>query len=333
MHPSLLLPVLCLGIASAAPPVDGGLDAQWSQWKTTHGKHYGKNEEGWRRAVWEKNLKMIDKHNQEHDLGNHSFSMAMNAFGDMTNEEFQQVMNCLQKQKYRKGKVFPEPPLAEIPPSVDWREKGCVTAVKDQGLCGSCWAFSATGALEGQMFWKTSKLVPLSEQNLVDCSRPQGNKGCNGGLMDNAFQYVFDNRGLDSEQSYPYHGMDEPCKYKPEYSAANDTGFYDVPAQEKVLKVTVAKVGPVSVGIDSRWETFQFYKEGIYYDPRCSSKDLGHAVLVVGYGFDGAESDDYKYWIVKNSWGPSWGMDGYIKMARDRNNHCGIASMASYPIV
>ncbi|XP_032978027.1 cathepsin L1 isoform X2 [Rhinolophus ferrumequinum] len=291
------------------------------------------NEEGWRRAVWEKNMKMIELHNQEYSQGKQSFTMAMNAFGDMTSEEFRQVMNGLQYQKHRKGKVFREPPLAEIPPSVDWREKGYVTPVKDQGQCGSCWAFSATGALEGQMFRKTGKLVSLSEQNLVDCSRSQGNEGCDGGLMDNAFQYVKENRGLDSEESYPYHAKDESCKYKPEFSAANDTGFVDIHKREKALMKAVASVGPISVGIDASYSSFQFYKKGIYYEPKCSSEDLDHGVLVVGYGFEGAELDNNKYWIVKNSWGTEWGMDGYIKMAKDRKNNCGIATAASYPVV
>ncbi|XP_058421403.1 procathepsin L isoform X3 [Diceros bicornis minor] len=204
MNPSLFLAALCLGIASAAPKHDHILDAQWSQWKATHRRLYGVNEEGWRRAVWEKNMKMIELHNWEYSQGKHGFTMAMNAFGDMTNEEFRQVMNGFQNQKHKKGKMFLEPLFLEVPKSVDWREKGYVTPVKNQGQCGSCWAFSATGALEGQTFRKTGRLVSLSEQNLVDCSRAQGNQGCNGGLMDNAFQYVKDNGGLDSEESYPY---------------------------------------------------------------------------------------------------------------------------------
>lgn len=278
-------------------------------------------------------MKMIELHNQEYSQGKQTFTMAMNAFGDMTNEEFRQVMNGFQHQKHRKGKVFQEPPWAEIPPSVDWRKKGYVTPVKDQGECGSCWAFSATGALEGQMFRKTGKLVSLSEQNLVDCSRSQGNEGCNGGLMDNAFQYVKENGGLDSEESYPYHAKDESCKYKPEFSAANDTGFVDIHKRERSLMKAVAIVGPISVGIDASYSSFQFYKKGIYYEPKCSSEDLDHGVLVVGYGFEGEELDNNKYWIVKNSWGTEWGMHGYIKMAKDRNNNCGIATAASYPVV
>ncbi|XP_062965923.1 procathepsin L-like [Cynocephalus volans] len=200
------------------------------------------------------------------------------------------------------------------------------------GECGSCWAFSATGSLEGQMFRKTGKLVSLSEQNLLDCSRPHGNFGCSGGLMDNAFQYVKDNGGLVTEESYPYEAENEVYKQKPEHSVANDTGFLKIPCKKALMKV-MAAVGPISVAVDTSHDSFKFYKEGIYFEPNCSSHDVDHGVLVVGYGFEGAESDNNKYWLVKNSWGEKWGMSGYIKMAKDRNNHCGIASLASYPLV
>ncbi|XP_030149372.1 cathepsin L1-like isoform X4 [Lynx canadensis] len=333
MHPSLFLAALCLGIASAAPQVDPNLDAQWFQWKAAHGKIYNVDEEGWRRAVWETNLKMIEQHNREYNQGKHSFTMAMNGFGDMTNDEFRHTMNGLKIQKGKNGKVFQIPSFVGISVPVDRREMADVSPMKNQGRCASGWAFSATGALEGQMFRKTGKRVSLSVQNLLDCSWPQGNEGCNGGLMSNAFQYVKNNGGLDTEESYPYVARDGPCKYRPEHSAANVTAFENIPQQEEALMMAVANMGPISAAIDASLDTFRFYKEGIYYDPKCSSEDLNHGVLVVGYGFQGKESDNQKYWFVKNSWGADWGMDGYIKMAKDRDNHCGIATMASFPIV
>ncbi|XP_012669309.1 cathepsin L1 [Otolemur garnettii] len=333
MNLLLILAAFCVGITSATSMFDGSLNAHWYRWKAKHRKLYGMREEGWRRAVWEKNMKMIEVHNQEYSQGKHGFTMAMNAFGDMTNEEFRQVMNGFRNQKHKKGKVFQEPSFLEVPKSVDWREKGYVTPVKNQGQCGSCWAFSATGALEGQMFRKTGKLISLSEQNLVDCSRPQGNEGCDGGLMDYAFQYIKENGGLDSEESYPYDAMDESCKYRPEYSVANDTGFVDIPKEEKALMKAVATVGPISVAIDAGHESFQFYKEGVYFEPECSSDNVDHGVLVVGYGYEETESDNNKFWLVKNSWGEEWGLGGYIKMTKDQKNHCGIATAASYPTV
>ncbi|XP_034880328.1 cathepsin L1-like [Mirounga leonina] len=152
------------------------------------------------------------------------------------------------------------------------------------------------------MFRKTGKLVSLSEQNLLDCSWSQGNEGCRGGLMDYAFQYVKDNGGLDSEESYPYCAQDGSCEYKPGQSVANDTGFMDSRQDEGSLMVAVATVGPISAAIDASLDTFQFYHKGIYYDPNCSSEDLDHGILVVGYGSQGEEPENQKYWIVKNGY-------------------------------
>ncbi|CAI9559325.1 unnamed protein product [Staurois parvus] len=154
-------------------------------------------------------------------------------------------------------------------------------------------------------------------------------------MMDRAFKYISENKGIDSEQSYPYTAKDEDeCHYNPDTKAADDTGFTDIePGSEKDLMKAVASIGPISVAIDAAHGSFQFYQDGIYYEPECSSKDLDHGVLAVGYGFEGEDVDGKKYWIVKNSWGEKWGNKGYILMAKDKKNHCGIATAASYPIV
>ncbi|XP_007539926.1 procathepsin L-like [Erinaceus europaeus] len=333
MNRSLFLAALCLGITSAAPRFNQSLDSQWFHWKAEHKKLYGENEMAWRRELWESNLRMIEQHNWEFQQGKHSFTLGMNSFGDMTNEEFKEAMIGFQSQKHGQTKLFKNVLRAKIPSSVDWRRKGYVTPVKDQGKCGSCWAFSTTGTLEGQMFKKTGKLVSLSEQNLVDCSVSQGNIGCSGGLMNNAYRYIMDNGGLESEQSYPYEAEEGECRYNPKYSVANVTGFVDVPQNEKALMEAVATVGPISVGIDAMHDTFRFYNGGIYYEPNCSSESLGHAVLVVGYGSEGRGPSRRNYWIVKNSWGKTWGLNGYVKMSKDMDNNCGIATSASYPTV
>ncbi|PNF20196.1 Cathepsin L [Cryptotermes secundus] len=314
---------------------------EWETFKLEHGKKYkSETEDKFRMKIYMENKHKIAKHNAAFELGHKKFKLAMNKYGDMLLHEFTQTMNGfnrmhkggLKQQMDIVGATFISPANVKIPDFVDWREQGAVTPVKDQGQCGSCWSFSATGSLEGQHFRKSGVLVSLSEQNLIDCSGKYGNEGCNGGLMDNAFQYVRDNRGIDTEVSYPYEAEDDKCRYNPSASGATDVGFTDIEeGNEDQLKEAVATIGPVSVAIDASHESFRFYRRGVYYEPECNSTALDHGVLVVGYGTDQTTGDDY--WLVKNSWGTSWGDEGYVKMARNRDNHCGIASQASYPLV
>lgn len=300
-----------------------------------HGKTYkDQTEEKFRLKIYNENKHKIAVHNQLFHQGLVKFNMAMNQYGDLLHHEFAALMNGFKKSNKtvaHQGATFLSPTNIVLPTEVDWRKEGYVTPVKNQGACGSCWAFSTTGALEGQHFKQTGKLVSLSEQNLVDCSSKYGNEGCNGGLMDNAFQYIKDNHGIDTEESYPYKAKDGRCQYKPEKVGATDVGYVDIESgSEQKLQEAVATVGPVSIAIDAGHESFQFYSEGVYYEAHCSSQDLDHGVLVVGYGTEEQGGD---YWLVKNSWGEGWGSGGYIKMARNKNNQCGIATQASYPLV
>ncbi|XP_028325748.1 cathepsin K [Gouania willdenowi] len=323
---------LLLAAAALGHLEEAFLDAQWEDWKTTHRREYnGLGEEGIRRTIWEKNMRMIAAHNEEAALGMHSFEMGMNHLGDMTSEEIVEKMTGLQIPNNRQQNLTMklEDGVSRIPKSIDYRKKNMVTSVKNQGACGSCWAFSSAGALEGQLAKMTGQLVDLSPQNLVDCV--QENDGCGGGYMTNAFEYVKDNGGIDSEDAYPYIGEAKACQYNPSGMAAQCRGYKEIPkGDEHALAVALFKVGPVSVGIDATLSSFQFYQRGVYYDPSCNPDDINHAVLAVGYGVN---SKGKKFWIVKNSWSEDWGKGGYILMARNRGNACGIANLASYPVV
>jgi cathepsin L len=329
---------LCLIFACvySAPTFDAQLDDSWALYKRTFEKQYASvEEEITRRAAWEANIAIIRTHNLEADLGLHTYTLGMNKYGDLTNAEFNRQMNGFNASlRNQNGAVdrhtYRAPANFILPDSVDWRTKGYVTPIKDQAQCGSCWAFSATGSLEGQHFAKTQQLVSLSEQNLVDCSQKQGNMGCNGGLMDYAFTYIKDNMGIDTEPSYPYQARTLTCRFKSADVGATDTGFTDIPSKsESALQSAIATVGPISVAIDAAHSSFQLYKSGVYSEPACSQTQLDHGVLAVGY--DSVNGQDY--YIVKNSWGTSWGNQGFIWMSRNKNNQCGISTMSSYPLV
>ncbi|XP_063803105.1 cathepsin K-like isoform X2 [Pseudophryne corroboree] len=324
--------LLALPLVKAVYYGEDTLDSEWEQWKRTYQKQYnGKAEELVRRLIWEKNYKLITSHNLEYSQGMHTYEMAMNRLGDMTNEEVVSTMTGLKVPTQNRARNITsddDEGLVALPDTIDYRKKGYVSPVRNQGSCGSCWAFSSVGALEGQHKKKTGKLVILSPQNLVDCVTK--NDGCGGGFMTNAFEYVRDNKGIDSEEAYPYVGEDEACNYTLAGKAAKCKSYKEVlKGSEKALKKAVGTVGPVSVGIDASLSSFQFYSKGIYYDETCDAENINHAVLAVGYGVQKKS----KFWIVKNSWGEEWGNKGYVLMARDKGNACGIANLASYPLM
>ncbi|KAL5493678.1 hypothetical protein EMCRGX_G014888 [Ephydatia muelleri] len=303
------------------------LDMEWHSWKTRHAKKYeDETEETERRLIWNSNFERIIEHNRKRL----SFTLGLNQFADLTNDEWRTLYLSppLNTSDFMQNSRLHAPLVGgSLPDSVDWRQYGYVTQVKNQGQCGSCWAFSATGALEGQNFKKTGTLESLSEQQLLDCSWKYGNAGCNGGLMNYAFKYVKD-YGVCSGDSYPYVGYLWVCKSKYCSKAASCSGYVNIQsASESDLMDATANIGPVSVAIDASSYAFQFYSSGVYSDSQCSSSKLNHGVLVVGYG---TSSSKQGYWIVKNSWGTSWGNSGYILMSKGQNM-CGIASAASYP--
>lgn len=318
----------------APNPRDVELEEQraFTEWMRTHRKSYHHDHFLPRFEIWKTNNRWINHWNKKHANAS-SFTVAINQFGDLTSDEFNRLYNGLHVFSAPKASEKVERPrqwanTAGIPESGDWRQKGVVSRVKDQGMCGSCWAFSTTGSTEGINAITTSRLVPLSEQNLVDCATAAyDNYGCNGGFMDNAFRYIIDNKGIDSEASYPYVAADGQCRFNPKTVGGTLKSYGDLPkGDEKALLVAAARQ-PISVGIDAGRPSFQFYSKGVYNEPECSSTELNHGVLIVGWGVERGQA----YWLVKNSWGQTWGMDGYIKMSRDKNNQCGIATLASYP--
>merc|ERR550517_285940 len=307
------------------------MDSHWEHFKLRYTKNYVLGEEEMRRAIWESNHDFIQRYNVAYEAGNETYSVGENEYADLTTIEFARQLSGVQMAPPRSSNKLFKPRDIGVRSEVDWRAEGAVTPVKNQKSCGSCWAFSATGSLEGQHFKKTGSLVSLSEQNLVDCSSRYGNAGCNGGLMDSAFEYVQANGGVDTEASYPYEARTKTCRFNAATVGATCTGYVDIKQGSKSdLMAAIASVGPVSVAIDASRSSFQLYRSGVYVEPRCSSRSLDHGVLAVGYGTDAKSGD---YWSVNISWVTAWVEAGVLKMARNKSNQCGVATEASYPTV
>ena len=287
-------------------------------------------------ATWDQYLKAYDifeenyVHVKNMNYKLDSFQLKINEFGDMDPYDFHLNKKGLYNSSTRRTSSCDSfySTNISLPDSIDWRTSA-VTPVKNQGQCGSCWSFSATGAMEGAWAIETGELLTLSEQQLIDCSKKYGDFGCNGGLMDNAFDYAIDN-GMCSESGDPYEAKADTCIDC--QVVAKFTDCIDVSSgNELELKEAVSR-GPVSVAIEADTKVFQFYSSGVITSESCG-ESLDHGVLIVGYG----EEQGQKYWLVKNSWGTSWGDEGYVKIARTDGSSdsgvCGIALQASYPVV
>ncbi|KVI02702.1 Cysteine peptidase, asparagine active site-containing protein [Cynara cardunculus var. scolymus] len=300
-------------------------------WLLRHGRAYNALGEKERRfQIFKDNLRFIDEHNFS---GNRSYTVGLNRFADVTNDEYRSMYLGTKSYADRRIAKLQRAGISQryavqsnerLPENVDWRKSGAVAPVKDQGSCGSCWAFSTVAAVEGINKIVTGKLISLSEQELVDCDHKE-NSGCNGGGMDDAFAFIISNGGLDTESDYPYKGVDGN-----KAKVVSIDGYEDVPPMnEKALMKAVAHQ-PVSVGIEASGLGFQLYSSGVFTGS-CGT-DLDHGVVVVGYGSENGKD----YWIVRNSWGSRWGEDGYLRMERNvvgtRTGKCGITMMASYPV-
>jgi len=298
-------------------------DYEFMKYITEFGKHYGtKAEYEYRAELFKETLAHINEHNDSgatHTLG-------INHMSDWSEEEYRALLGY--KPELRNGTYEANIELLDtsnLADDVNWVTAGAVTPVKNQGQCGSCWAFSTTGSVEGAEFlFGTKSLTSLSEQNLVDCSKQ--NDACKGGLMDYAFEYI-ESHPLMPEADYPYtghHSAFSKCKYEKSQGVGHVKSYKDVQPKSKEQLMAAVQQQPVSIAVEADKSVFQSYRHGVITSRTCGTK-LDHGVLAVGYGTEDGED----YFLVKNSWGPSWGDKGYLKIGA--NNVCGILEQPSYP--
>ena len=296
---------------SARSSIPNAVVDLWTQWKDANNKKYGTQDQA-RLKIFYQNYQKVMTHQSDPSK---TYSMGFTKFMDLTPEEFKAIYLTAARKTNAK-RIFSKasvPSVKAAAASVDWKDKGAVTGIKDQGQCGSCWAFGTVGALESLSFISGQGLKIFSEQQLVDCSTSYGNDGCNGGLGEQAFHYVQDN-GITEESDYPYEAVDQSCQT--EGGAFKISGYVSVPHSDVDELAVAVTQQPIDIAVDA--ENWQLYSGGVFDD--CGT-NLDHEVLLVGYTAD--------YWIVKNSWSESWGEEGYIRLAR--GNTCGLADDAYYP--
>ncbi|XP_026666042.2 ervatamin-B-like isoform X2 [Phoenix dactylifera] len=332
-HQCFELALMVLGVwvsgATARGIADEPMRTKHEQWMAQNGRVYTDAAEKERRfQIFRDSYEYIKSVNR---AGDRKYKLGLNQFADLTNGEFKASRLAFKPMPTASTTgSFQYANLTDVPNSMDWRTRGAVTPVKNQGSCGCFWAFSSVAAIEAITQIKTGNLVSLSEQQLVDCDVNDGNQGCDGGLMTRAFQYVIDNGGITTEDNYPYMAANGTCDTnKTSSSAATISGYESVPANNESSLLQAVANRPVSVGIDGSGQDFRHYSSGIFTGP-CET-EMTHAVTAVGYGI---AEDGTEYWLVKNSWGTTWGETGYMRIQRDvgaPEGLCGMAKLASYP--
>ncbi|KAF8029603.1 hypothetical protein BT93_E2124 [Corymbia citriodora subsp. variegata] len=314
---------------------ESNIAEQHEQWMAQYGRTYKHPEEKEkRRAIFKKNLLFIEEFNAS---GNRTFKLGVNQFSDLTDDEFVRrptgYLASKQLKSPRNASLSQRYPTGDVPESIDWVEKGAVNPIKDQGQCSEnlnvlilLGILSSRSSRRNHAYQK-GKLPVLSEQQLIDCDTE--NDGCEGGLTNKAFQYIIQNEGIASEDSYPYQEMDGTCdSTEAAQQATKIKSFADLqPGEDELLKAVAQQ--PVSIGIAASGQEFSSYSGGVF-NGDCG-EELDHAVVVVGYG----TSEDGKFWKIRNSWGETWGENGYMRIQRGGESSrglCGLASQASYPI-
>ena len=304
--------------AISAPAVFAAIEDDFQAWGLEHKKTYhGKEAYTYRLGVYARNAAFVEKHNEKGE----SWEVALNEFADLTYEEFEASYLTDRFNVTESSAGF----SARTVVNVDWKAHGYVTPIRKQN-CGDCYSFAATAAMEACHKGSSGQLLDLSEQQCLDCSLGFGNMGCSGGWADNCWSYYASVGGQDSEASYPYTGAQGPCQQAGITPVAAVTGGSAVMTTEAALQQSVVS-RVTAAAMDASGSAFQLYKTGTYCPTTCSTTQLNHAVTVIGQ-----QTSSPDYYIVKNSWGTTWGMLGYFRICANRSNKCGIASHASYPV-